>query len=102
VNVGWLLRSSTLWGALLLSAITSLAVLLLSPYGLGSLRKRESEIAAFRQDLQLKTRKNRELLEEVKRLAAKDPELLEALARKQGYQRPGEKVYTFRERSESR
>ena len=42
--------------------------------------------------------RNRELLEEVQRLAAKDPELMEALARRQGYARKGETVYTFRNR----
>ena len=35
---------------------------------------------------------------EVQRLAAKDPELMEALARRQGYARKGETVYTFRNR----
>jgi len=29
-------------------------------------------------------------------LAAQDPELMESLARRQGYARPGETVYTFR------
>ena len=43
-------------------------------------------------------RANLELGEEVQRLAAKDPELYEALARQQGLARPGETIYTFRER----
>jgi cell division protein FtsB len=102
MNVGWLLQSRTLWGTLVLSFLSSMAILVFSPYGLPSLHKREGEIRAFHQELQLKSRKNKELLEEVKRLAAKDPELLESLARKQGYARPGEKVYTFRDRSESK
>jgi cell division protein FtsB len=45
-------------------------------------------------------RRNRELLDEVQRLAAKDPELMEALARRQGYARKGETVYTFRNNRE--
>jgi len=40
---------------------------------------------------------NRSLAEEVRRLAARDPELYEALARRQGLARPGETIYTFRE-----
>jgi cell division protein FtsB len=102
MNIGWLLQSRTLWGILVLSALSSLAILVFSSYGLSSLHKRQDELQAFHQELQLKSRKNRELLEEVKRLAAKDPELLESLARKHGYARPGEKVYTFRDRSESK
>jgi cell division protein FtsB len=42
-------------------------------------------------------RANLELAQEVKRLAAKDPELYEALARQQGLAKPGETIYTFRE-----
>ncbi len=77
-----------------------MVILLFGPGGLPSLRKQEAELQATRQVLLQKARKNRELLEEVRRLAAKDPELLESLARKQGFARPGEKVYTFRERGE--
>jgi cell division protein FtsB len=44
-------------------------------------------------------RSNLELAQEVRRLAAKDPELYEALARQQGLARPGETIYTFREPS---
>ena len=47
--------------------------------------------------LQKMRRANLELAQEVRRLAAKDPELYEALARQQGLARPGETIYTFRE-----
>lgn len=98
MNAGWLLKSSTLWWALGLSCVSSLAILLVSPDGVMNLRKREAELIAFRQDLATKAQRNRELTEEVKRLSAKDPELLEALARRQGFAKPGETIYTFRER----
>ncbi len=98
MNTSWLLRSSTLYGALGLSAALSLVVLLFSQDGLPELRRREAELAEARARLMDLNRHNRELLEEVQRLAAKDPELMEALARRQGYARPGETVYTFRNR----
>ena len=44
-----------------------------------------------------KRARNVELAEEVRRLSTKDPELLEALARRQGFARPGETIYTFRD-----
>jgi cell division protein FtsB len=100
VNAVWLLRSRTLWGALGVSAVISTAILLLAPDGLPALRQRQGELRAYKEDLLQKARRNRELAEEVRRLAAKDPELFEALARRQGYARPGETVYSFRERSE--
>lgn len=102
MNAAWLLRSSTLWGALVFSGLISLGILLFSPQGLPSLRKLEGEVREYRTDLQLKAIRNRELAEEVRRLASKDPELFEALARRQGYARPGETVYTFRDHSENR
>ena len=95
MNANWLLKSSTLWGALGLSAFFSLMAMLFSEGGLPELRKREAELATARTRLLELNRRNRELLEEVQRLAAKDPELMEALARRQGYARPGETVYTF-------
>lgn len=98
MNANWLLKSSTLWGALGVSGLLSLGALLFSEGGLPELRKREAELAAARTRLVELNRSNRELLEEVQRLAAKDPELMEALARRQGYARPGETVYTFRNR----
>lgn len=98
MNAAWLLRSRTLWGALGFSAIASTGILLLMPDGLPALRKREAEVRAYKEDLLQKAKRNRELAEEVNRLAAKDPELFEALARRQGFARPGETVYRFRER----
>lgn len=98
MNAAWLLRSRTLWGVLLASAFGSTAILLLAPDGVRALQRRESELRAFQDDLAQKARRNRELAMEVQRLAAKDPELFEALARRQGYARPGETVYTFRDK----
>ncbi|HCZ32808.1 MAG TPA: hypothetical protein DHV93_04750 [Holophagaceae bacterium] len=95
MNANWLLKSSTLWGALGVSGFLSLMAMLFSEGGLPELRKREADLAAARTRLLELNRRNRELLEEVQRLAAKDPELMEALARRQGYARPGETVYTF-------
>lgn len=98
MNANWLLKSSTLWGVLGASALLSMAAMLFSEEGLPALRKREAELAGARARLLELNRRNRELLEEVQRLAAKDPELMEALARRQGYARKGETVYTFRNR----
>ncbi len=95
MNANWLLKSSTLWGVLGASAFLSLMALLFSQGGLPELRKREAELAGARARLLELNKRNRELMEEVQRLAAKDPELMEALARRQGYARPGETVYTF-------
>jgi cell division protein FtsB len=80
------------------SALGSSAILLLAPDGLRALQRREAELRAFQEDLAQKARRNHELAMEVQRLAAKDPELFEALARRQGYARPGETVYTFRDK----
>lgn len=85
-----------------ISALASTGILLFAPDGLPALRKREGELRAFKEDLLQKAKHNRELAQEVRRLAAKDPELFEALARRQGYTRPGETVYSFRERGERR
>ena len=98
MNAAWLLRSRTLWSALALSAVASTGILLFSPGGLPALHKRQAEVRAYKEELLQKSKRNRELAEEVRRLAAKDPELFEALARRQGYARPGESVYSFRER----
>ncbi len=96
MNANWLLKSSTLWGVLGVSGTLSLLAMLFSQGGLPELRRREAELTTARTHLVELNRRNRELLEEVKRLAAKDPELMEALARRQGYARRGETVYTFR------
>ena len=96
MSAAWLLKSSTLWAVLVLSGLASTAILLLSPDGLPSLGKRQSEMAEQAYQLQKMRRSNRDLADEVHRLAAKDPELYEALARQQGLARPGETIYTFR------
>ena len=98
MNASWLLKSSTLWGVLGASVFLSLMALLFSQGGLPELRKRETELQSARARLIELNHHNRELLDEVQRLAAKDPELMEALARRQGYARKGETVYTFRNR----
>jgi cell division protein FtsB len=72
--------------------------MLFSQGGLPELHKREAELRSARAHLIDLNRHNRELLAEVQRLAAKDPEVMEALARRQGYARKGETVYTFRGR----
>lgn len=92
-----MLQSRSLWVAFGLSTLTSIAIVFFSPLGLPSIRKREADLRSIQKDLAVKARQNRELFEEVKRLAARDPELLEALARRQGFARPGETVYTFRD-----
>lgn len=102
MNASWLLRSRTLWGALAFSGLVSMGIILFSPQGLPNLRKLEAELRVYRLELREKSLRNRELALEVKRLAAKDPELFEALARRQGYARPGETVYTFGDRSQGR
>ena len=102
MTTAWLLRSSTLWGVLILSGVGSAGILLLSPDGVPNLRKRQAELVEQEIQLLKMHRANAELNEEVHRLAARDPELYEALARQQGLARPGETVYTFRERGEHR
>jgi cell division protein FtsB len=98
----WFLKSSTLWGVLLVSGLLSGLLLWILPDGMPSLNRREAELWQYRSELIEKNRRNRELLEEVRRLARQDPELMEALARRQGFARPGETVYTFRDRAEGR
>jgi cell division protein FtsB len=100
MNSAWLLKSSTLWGALAFSCIATTFILVFSPDGLPSLGKRRAELREYHLEFRQKHLQNQELTEEVRRLATRDPELLEALARRQGYARPGETVYTFRGTSE--
>jgi cell division protein FtsB len=100
MNAAWLLKSSTLWGALGGSFICTMTILLFSSAGLPDLRKRQAELREYQLLLLQKSSRNRELAEEVHRLSTKDPELLEALARRRGYARPGETIYTFRETGE--
>ena len=98
MNANWLLKSSTLWSVLGVSGFLSLMAMLFSQGGLPELRKREAELRSARSRLVELNQRNRELMDEVQKLAAKDPELMEALARRQGYARRGETVYTFRNR----
>ncbi len=98
MNVNWLLRSRTVWWSLALSALASLSLLWLSPDGIPELRKRQRELVETKRSLLELSRANRELYAEVHRLAQRDPELMEALARRQGFAKPGETVYTFKDR----
>lgn len=102
MNATWLLRSGTVWGALGLSALLSAGVLWLSSEGLSALRQREQEVHQAQSKLLALERRNLELFDEVKRLARKDPELMEGLARRRGLARPGETIYTFKDRTEGR
>jgi cell division protein FtsB len=97
MTTAWLLKSSTLWAVLVISGLASACILLLTPDGLPSLRKRQADMVEQVVLLQRMRRSNLELNQEVHRLAAKDPELYEALARQQGLAKPGETIYTFRE-----
>lgn len=98
MNVNWLLRSRTVWWSLALSGLSSLALLWLSPDGIPELRKRQRELVETKRSLLELSKTNRELYAEVHRLAQRDPELMEALARRQGFAKPGETVYTFKDR----
>jgi cell division protein FtsB len=102
MDSAWLLKSSTLWGALGISGLTSVLILLVSPDGIPNLRKRQGELREQQRQLIKIHHQNLDLVEEVKRLAARDPELYEALARRQGMAQPGETVYTFQDRGDSR
>lgn len=99
MNAGWLLKSSTLWGVLGCSALMSTLVLWVSPEGVPSLRQREGELREAQAKLLNLNHRNLELFQEVQRLAKKDPELMEGLARRRGMALPGETIYTFRDRN---
>lgn len=101
LNSAWLLESRVIMGTLALSGLLS-AVILFSPYGLPAVNKRRREFAKQQQLLLDLNQKNQELASEVRRLMDKDPELMESLARQRGYAKPGETVYTFRDRGEKR
>ena len=96
MNLNRLLESRTLWAALGLSALLSAGVLWLAPGGMRDLDRQQTELRDAQRRLLDLNRSNHELYDEVRRLAAQDPELMESLARRQGYARPGETVYTFR------
>ena len=99
MNLNWLLRSRTVWWSLALSGVSSLLLLWLSPDGVPEMGKRQRELQEAKRSLLELSRNNRELYAEVHRLAQRDPELMEALARRQGFARPGETVYTFKDRA---
>jgi cell division protein FtsB len=96
MNLSRLLESRTLWVAFGLSALLSAVILWLAPGGLRDLDRQDAELRGAQLKLRELNRSNHELYDEVRRLAAQDPELMESLARRQGYARPGETVYTFR------
>ena len=95
MNPTWLLKSSSIWVALALSGAVTAAILLFTPGGLPSLRKRQAELVSHKLNLLGLSKQNTSLSDEVHRLGAKDPELMEALVRRVGYDRPGEKIYVF-------
>ncbi|HZU53196.1 MAG TPA: septum formation initiator family protein [Holophagaceae bacterium] len=96
MNINRLLESRTLWIALALSGLMSAGILWLAPGGLRDLGRQETELRDAQLKLRSLNQNNHDLYDEVRRLAAQDPELMETLARRQGYARPGETVYLFR------
>lgn len=96
MNINRLLESRILWATLGISALLSATILWLAPGGMRDLGRQQSELRDAQTKLLILNRNNHELYDEVRRLAAQDPELMESLARRQGYARPGETVYTFR------
>jgi cell division protein FtsB len=95
MNLAWLLKSSTIWMALMVSSAVTASVLLFSGGGLPSLRKRQAELISHKTSLYSLSKHNRAIETELRRLGDKDPELMEALVRRLGYDRPGETVYVF-------
>lgn len=96
MNINRLLESRTLWAALAISALMSAGILWLAPGGLRDLGRQQTDLRDATVKLRALNQNNHDLYDEVRRLAAQDPELMETLARRQGYARPGETVYTFR------
>ncbi|HET8900904.1 MAG TPA: septum formation initiator family protein [Holophagaceae bacterium] len=96
MNINRLLESRTLWAALAVSALMSAGILWLAPGGLRDLGRQQQDLRDAQIKLRTLNQNNHDLYDEVRRLAAQDPELMETLARRQGYARPGETVYTFR------
>jgi cell division protein FtsB len=95
MNLAWLLKSKTIWMALALSTSVTAFILLLTPGGLPTLRKRQTELFSHKLNLYGISKQNKALFDEVRRLSEKDPDLMEALVRRLGYDRPGEVVYVF-------
>ena len=91
----WLLKSGTIWAALLLSFTTTALILSFAPGGMSSLNKRRGELQSFKMNLHALSKQNRELAQEIHRLSVQDGEHMESLVRRMGYDRPGEVVYVF-------
>ena len=95
MNSAWMLKSSTIWMALVLSGGVTTFILVFTAGGLPALRKRQVELVSYKLNLFGLSKQNQALYDEVRRLGNKDPELMESLVRRIGYDRPGEKVYVF-------
>jgi hypothetical protein len=95
MNLAWLLKSSTIWIALGLSVIVTASILLFTPGGISSLRKRQSELFSHKLNLYSLSIQNKSLFDEARRLNDPDPASMESLVRRIGHDRPGEKVYVF-------
>ena len=78
-----------------LSGVMTASILLFTPGGLSALRKRQAELVSYKLNLFGMSKQNQALYDEVRRLGDKDPELMESLVRRLGYDKPGEKVYVF-------
>ncbi|MCL1893893.1 MAG: septum formation initiator family protein [Holophagaceae bacterium] len=102
MNLAWLLKSRTVGAILALSGAVTSSVLMFSSEGLPSLRKRQAELFSHKTNLYAISIQNRNLRDEVSRLIQKDPELMEALVRRLGYDLPGETVYLFGDQSTTR
>jgi cell division protein FtsB len=81
--------------ALALSGAATASVLWFTAEGLPSLHRRQAELLNHKINLFDLSKQNRKLFDEVQRLNIRDPELMEAMVRRLGYDRPGEKVYVF-------
>jgi hypothetical protein len=97
MNLAWLLKPKAIWTALALSISSTAAILFFAPGGLPSLGKRKTELFSHKLNLLGVSRQNKALFDEVRRLSEKDPDLMESLVRRLGYDRPGEVVYVFGE-----
>jgi hypothetical protein len=95
MNLVWLLKSSTIWIALLLSGAVTASILLFTPGGMPLLRKRQNELITYKHNLYAISKQNRFLSSEIRRLSNQDGELMESLVRRLGYDRSGEVVYVF-------
>jgi cell division protein FtsB len=102
MNLAWLLKSRTICFALAASSALTVAVLLFSPKGVPSLNKRKAELFSHKTNLLALAKQNKKLFDDIRRLDSKDPELMEELVRRMGYDRPGEKVYVFGEQLNKR